>query len=494
MRVTALSLVVLIAVAAAPATGWAEKVEKVKTNQKTSLLNRPGERGKVVLSVREGQGMTVIGRTGRWLKVRVSGRTGFVPRSKVDVAELPRNSRRRSFVDGRGTDRGFTGEAGPDDRVGADALGDSARGNDPDESGREGRPKLNRDTIGKPELDDDDDDADDGGKGGDDDEVIIDEEERATARVTGKTVALAEPDEDAEESFDATPKTVLYPTGKRRGKYTEVENDEGELGYILTSKLEIDGPGGPRKRTLDLRARLGVTILSQKLRTAGGTTQIDNYDLGTSAVTLALGGAALYPYKEKYLLGGELGYDYAKAIPGIANLEGGGTTSIGLHSLRIRGMAGYDLQQKNGMAIFGRLGIHFQAYRVANVNDLMKNTTKLPEETIFAPSLGAGLMIPRVSDKIGLRFNLDTILVGASVSQTRGLEDGGTPGAKGAIIGAGLDYKWKKEMDIAVTYDLSLLSMGFGAPVASSMRGHTGTAVTRFDLFHALTVGISRGF
>jgi hypothetical protein len=212
-------------------------------------------------------------------------------------------------------------------------------------------------------------------------------------------------------------------------------------------------------------------------------------------VTLALGGAAVYPYKEKYFLGGELAYDYAKAIPGVKNLEGGGTTSIGLHSLRLRGMAGYDLKKKNGMTVYGRLGIHFQAYRVANVNDLMKNTTKLPEETIFAPSLGAALAIPRLSDKIGLRFSVDTILIGASVSQTQGLEDGGSPGAKGAILGGGMNYRWKKDMDIMVTYDLSILSMGFGTPIAASMRGHMGTGeVTRLDLFHALTVGISRAF
>ena len=74
--------------------------------------------------------MTLLGEEGRWLKVRVQGRTGFVPRSKVDMpdnAEIARNTRRRPFVDGRGTHRGFDSQRGPDDCVGADATGDVAQ-------------------------------------------------------------------------------------------------------------------------------------------------------------------------------------------------------------------------------------------------------------------------------------------------------------------------------------------------------------------------------
>src|ERR1041384_592391 len=102
--------------------------EKVKTNQSTKLYSRAGEQSPVVLKLKPGQSMTVLAKDGRWLKVRVSGRTGWIPRSKVDLPadddELARNPRRRPFVDGRGTKRGFGGESGPDDRIGADATGD----------------------------------------------------------------------------------------------------------------------------------------------------------------------------------------------------------------------------------------------------------------------------------------------------------------------------------------------------------------------------------
>src|SRR5687768_4421410 len=140
MRVTTLILVLICGALAFPREAAADKV---KSNQETKLFARPGERAKVIAKVGSGKMMTVLAKEGRWLKVRVSGRTGYVARSTVDLpdeGEIARNTRRRSFVDGRGKTRGFGGEAGPDDRIGADALGegredggDDAKSDDEDE-------------------------------------------------------------------------------------------------------------------------------------------------------------------------------------------------------------------------------------------------------------------------------------------------------------------------------------------------------------------------
>src|SRR5215216_1888319 len=59
--------------------------EKVRTNQSTKVYSRPGEQATVLLKVESGQNMTLLEQEGRWLKVRVKGRTGYVPRSKVDM-------------------------------------------------------------------------------------------------------------------------------------------------------------------------------------------------------------------------------------------------------------------------------------------------------------------------------------------------------------------------------------------------------------------------
>src|ERR1041384_6573398 len=121
------TIVAVVALLGAVAWSRPGHAEKVKTNQATKLFSRAGEQSPVVLKLKSGQTMTVLAKDGRWLKVRVSGRTGWAPRSKADSPddeEIGRNTRRRPFVDGRGTKRGFGGESGPEDRVGADATGD----------------------------------------------------------------------------------------------------------------------------------------------------------------------------------------------------------------------------------------------------------------------------------------------------------------------------------------------------------------------------------
>src|SRR5687768_17431575 len=89
--------------------------ERVKTTQSTKVMKRPGEDQAVVTRVKKGRTLTVIAKQGRWMKVRVNGRTGWVARSTVQSAEaredLPRNTRRRPFVDGRSTRRGWGGDA-----------------------------------------------------------------------------------------------------------------------------------------------------------------------------------------------------------------------------------------------------------------------------------------------------------------------------------------------------------------------------------------------
>ena len=86
------------------------------------------------------------------------------------------------------------------------------------------------------------------------------------------------------------------------------------------------------------------------------------------------------------------------------------------------------------------------------------------------------------------------MLVGASVTQTKNLEDGSSPNAKRITFGAGFTYRWKPPMDIQATYDLNYASMTFGSPVMNSQRLHTGTSVSRKDLNHTVALGIARAF
>ncbi|HEX3473709.1 MAG TPA: SH3 domain-containing protein [Kofleriaceae bacterium] len=501
--------------------------EKVKTNQTAKLYTRAGEQSPVILTLKSGQTMTVLAKDGRWIKVRVSGRTGWIPRSKVDLPnddeEIARNTRRRPFVDGRGTKRGFGGESGPDDRIGADATGDGddapqpsgkvARSDDGDRPARK-KPRGGDDDDARPARksrgDDDagsgkksrgDDDAgsgkksrrdDDAGSGKDDGDDAK-EATRPTAHVAKSTDIYNEPNAGSDASFTAGPKTALYVV-EEKGKWTFVENDEGDAGYVLTSKLDIDAPAaGSHTRMIDLRGRLGLAQVNQSVSTPGGTSPIpDNYSAGSSSIGIALGAEVLYPYQKRYWLGGEFGYAYTTTLfGGIQSMNK--TTGFSFHNFNLRALGGYDLEDKRGMIAFGRLGYHYDSFQVDNVNDFTQNTARIPSQIIKGPTIGGGLAIPRLTDSLGLQAGLDLLLIGASLTQTKNLEDGTGPGAKAIYLGTALNYRWKPKIDIQGTLDLGYTSISFdGAAPTTSMRMHTGTGASSGSDFNVtLAVGVS---
>src|SRR5262245_30171216 len=162
--------------------------EKVKANQSAELYAEAGESSRILTTIKEGQAMKVIKREGRWLRVRVKGRTGWIPRSKVDEMDgaggITRNTRRRPFVDGRSTGRGFTGGA-PDDRVGMDAVD---RGDDDDND--------------RGDKDDDDDDNDDRGRRRDRDDDDDDDRGRSRDRDDDDDDDRASRDDDDRDDDD----------------------------------------------------------------------------------------------------------------------------------------------------------------------------------------------------------------------------------------------------------------------------------------------------
>jgi uncharacterized protein YgiM (DUF1202 family) len=495
MNWKAVSIVLVLSALAWSRPGHAEKVT---TNQIAKLYSRAGEQSPVILKLKPGQIMTLLAKDGRWIKVRVSGRTGWIPRSKLDMPnedeDIARNTRRRPFVDGRGTKRGFGGESGPDDRIGADATGDGDEA--PARSDRKAKPSKDDDDDAKPAppkkaARGDDDDAkpakakankDDGDNAGDAVADDAKEPARPMAHVAKATDIYNEPNSSSDASFTAQPKTALYIV-EEKGKWTFVENDEGDAGYVLTSKLDVeDAAAGPRARTLGLRARLGLTQLSQSVSTPGGPAPVpDNYSAGSSTVTLALGGSAVYPYGKRYWLGGELAYDYDLTLfGGIENTNAGMKTTTGFtfHNLNLRALGGYDLQSKRGTIAFARLGVHYESFEIDNVSDFTKNTAKIPNQIIYGPTLGAALAIPQLTGSIGVQISLDLMPL-AHVEQTKNLEDGTNPGAKSLFLGGVFTYRWKPKIDLQVTLDVGYNSVSFDGPAPmTSMRGHTGTGAS----------------
>jgi hypothetical protein len=501
------------------------EADKVRANQRAELFARPGESSRILLHVDEGQSMTVLSTEGRWLKVRVKGRTGFVPRSKIDEdrgGRIDRNTRRRPFVDGRSRERGWAGGA-PDDRVGADAVGDDDdddddrdrdRDRDDDDDDDRGRDRDDDDDDDRRSSRDDDDDDDDdrdrdrdrdddddddegSGRGRGDRDRDDDEEERPTVKVTAKRVTLYDRPSKKSEEMGTARKGDTFYFMREDGNWIMVENDEGDAVWIKSASVSRSGGGGAslEGRRIVGYGGAGVKLLGQNLRTPGAMNDMppDNYRLGTSAATIAAGIEVMYPYGPTYRIGGSLEYAGSKAVPGVS--YNGASTGLTIHDIDLRVIGGYDLKNRKGMVAYGRLGYHYENMAVANVSDFTKNTAMIPSEIFSGPVIGGGLDVANLTEKLSLRVILDAMVVGGKRKQTTNLEDGSSPSTKGAWLTGCLLYHWKPKMTINGAYELTYMNTSFGPQAPNSMRHPAGAGESsRRDLHHSVTVTVGYTF
>ena len=253
----------------------------------------------------------------------------------------------------------------------------------------------------------------------------------------------------------------------------------------------------PTVRRIDIQLAAGLTVITQGFRTTGASTS-ENYNLGVTAATLALAGGYLHRVRDDLVVGAELAYAYQKALPGIRSTdpETGEaiTTAFSIHDVGVRGVVGYDLQRPSGIVLLARAGVRYHLFRIARVADPAQNPSMIPSEVQISPTLGVGVSIARVTSKLGLRFVVDTFVVGTRVVQTPGQEDGVSASARGATLQSALTYRWRPGLDVRITHDFGIAALDFGAPDPMSARTHAGTSVARFDVVHSLTVGIAKGF
>jgi uncharacterized protein YgiM (DUF1202 family) len=467
--------------------------EIVSTNQSTKVYLRAGENSRVVLNVKSGQAMTVLAKDGRWVKVRVKGRTGYVTRTNVedDRMDVPRNTRRRPFVDGRSSGRTMGGE-GPDDRVGADATEDSqAEDSDGDV------PKKSRK---KPAADIDD--SDDGINSAADNEdnpmapsTSEDTDTRARVTVVEKVILRADPNKRAEKIMTATRGDSFFLV-EQRGKWSLIETSDGDKsGWILTRlhRSSSSSTNGTRANVLTAQARVGFTLLSSGMRSAGSQVKYpDNYNLQSSSIKAGIGAEYLRPYRTDYILGIELAYAFSKASPGIAYKDAVTAVSTNIsfttHNATAVAQAGYDFHSSSGMALMARVGFHYGAFFVPT-----GNTATLPSEIFRGPVIGAALMLPQLTSTIGVKVKLDAIVL-ATRKQTIGVEDGATPKPSGLNFELLATYKWSPSLNILAGYQLDYASTNFGAPKVGSKRMHTGTSTSRSDVLHSVTIGAGKSF
>lgn len=517
-------LATIALVVAAPVAAVAETV--VATDSAEIYL-KPGESSKVVVKVKSGQEMTVLRRDGRWIKVRVRGRTGFIPRTKVSGGEaeaseddVERQTRRRPYVDGRSTDRGWGGEP-PDDRRGVDAVDniDPSAPPSAEEISKDPEVKPTREVKAPREAQEPKEARQPKPRGGEGDVVVKIEEPTEPRRVQAEdtdrprelarkpapkrapsrerqvvqldeAVALrAKP--GAKSKKIATAEAGEVSVLEERGGWSKIETDTGERGWLSTKLLVSEAAAPAPRRVIAATAQLGFTYLVQGTRTTGGPRGVpDNYNLSTFGGSLTVGAGATFPVARAIQAGLQAQYSGTKAKPFRYQNQDTGITT---HAVDIRALGGYSLGNRFGMVAWGRLGYHYDMFSVDNVTNLTKNTAKLPSENLSGGTLGAAFTVDRLTRKIGLSVGLDA-LVFSTRQQTKNLEDGDSPSTSGMWLTVAGVYHLTRSTNVDLGYRLTYLNNSFGAPKAESMRGHTGTSVSRTDVVHLVGLGVNQAF
>ena len=477
-RAIALAVVLLAGDAAA---------EKVRTTAATKVFKRTGEQSAIVTRVKAGTTLQVIATQGRWLKVRVNGRTGWVTRTSVvsmDAAVLPRNTRRRPFVDGRSMQREDGGDA-PGDRVGADTV-------DGDGDGRE--------VVGGADDDGDDDrkaDRDDDRKADRDDDRKADrDDDDAMAPAPMLTVRIARAELYPRPSRNARAVLTLREGDRvvlleehRSGAWLRVEvaDDDAVSGYI--ARDAVDQPGGaaaPAGRSITASARLGFASIGGTFHSDGAMLAAGpppDYPFGSTAISLAIAGEATFPIKPRILLGGSVRYLGCLGTPGIA--FSGESVGFTTHDVDLLAVGGYDLRDARAMTVWARAGFHFARFSVD-----LANKAKLPVETAFGPMVGAAVRLRRLTPTLGAEASID-LMPTASRNQTKNQGDGQLAATRSLWVQLGGAYAWRRHWRLEAGYQLGYSSSRWAGP---SDRHMMATGATRTDLAHVLNLGASRPF
>ncbi len=465
--------------------------ETVRTSKTARVMKRPGERSSVVTRVDPGTEMKVLDRTGRWVKVRVDGRTGWVTRTSLAApdrqARTVSKTRRRAFVDGRSTRRGGIAGA-PEDRVGADAI-EEEEIIEEDEAPRRARARRADDEVAILE----DEELDDGGF---EDEIEEDRAEPAK-RVVMVTAAKSElrsrPSKKSRRVMRVKEgEELFFVRESESGNWMLVEDSGGEAGWIRSSEVGNSGFNYPAS-TKFANARLGYASLSSEFR-SNGAGELANYDTSAAAASVGIGGEYIYRYSPTYLIRVDGSYLGARSSPGIRFTNAAGMSSdiaFISHEVAAGAALGYNFQNERGIAAYARAGYHYGKLDISDGSDIAVNTAYLPSEILSGITVGALVDVPRLTNKIGARIGLDLLYPNGKLQQTQGLEDGTSSDVTAAWGTALLVYQWKPAWDITGGYRYGYSKVDFEG---ASMRPHAATEADRKNVSHTLSLGVGKSF
>ena len=427
--------------------------ETMRVNTTTKLRAQPGEAAKVLKTLKPNQKVVVLRKKGRWLRVRIGKRTGWVTQTTVEP--LKGNQARDS--DGKWSDKNKKNK------------------------------KKSRQASASSEA------------------------KRYVAIKRKTASARREPQKSSREVFLMQRGDIASVEGRSDDrKWLLVQNEDGQLGWVRKRRVEtvtdLDEvrsrrpPGstdptdpvdvGPvrsvRKNRLvvpRLEASLGFRGLSMNF-TSNGTALLDQYVIQASSALTQVGVSIPFTFGD-FLL--ELGGAYAFSIsrPGIRLPDNMGEISYLTHDAQLGAQLGYRFMEGQ-LTVAGSGGYHYSVFRPDQVGP----PVYLPSEQLVGITAGGIVEYAPGAANLTIRGGFHT-LIGGVRSQTLGLEDGEISVA-GAWWGhVDVDYALLKTFDLVAGYTLERASTQW---VGTSKRRPGVTEATRIDTNHLLYFGLGRAF
>ncbi len=538
--------------AVAPRAAHADQV--VRTNTEANLRARPGERAPTLAHLDEGQTVRVLGRQGRWLKVSVKGKVGWITRTQVADDGEPMSARASS-------EKKRTAAAKARSKKGWSSMDDEAVGADAVESDDE---EASADDESATASDEGDDSADEGApakmkkknaKAEREEKAERERQERAEAEQAekdekaaemkakkakkqasakiakgGEVVAVrrivghAKPSKKSDERFDAKKGAQLTVVAiNEEGDWIKVEDAEGDKGWVAKKDLRASGDESMDSDEGDAVAESdsgsdvgssddsdgesrGVRKMAEKQgpmmmwvsasggvlnRTqtyvSGGTGLKANYGLANTAPAV-IGGLGFVRRAGSFNLGADAGIIATMGGSGIAiaGSNGGMAETLAWSALEIdvHGNLQYVLSPR-GYAIGARAGYH-----VSSVTVDVSTQAKLPSEKLAGFTVGGVFEAPRLTDKIGMRVGAD-LLMGGTLLQTQGLQDGESSAASVMFLNAGATYSFTPRLGANASYQLAYETFAFAG---ANQREPSATKAKREDLQHVFGLGLAYVF
>jgi uncharacterized protein YgiM (DUF1202 family) len=528
--------------AVAPQAAHADQT--VRTNTEANLRARPGERAPTLAHLDEGQSVRVLGRQGRWLKVSVKGKVGWITRTQIadegESMSARASSEKKRTAAAKARKKGWSSM--DDEAVGSDAVdgADADEGEEASAADEESAPVEKTAKESKKEAKEEREAAKEERAAKEEEASASDEEDapsksskskkeamKAPAKkakiakggevVTVRSTAVhAKPSKKSDEKWDADKGTKLTVVAmNEEGDWIKVEDSDGEKGWVAKKDLRASAADGmdsddsgdavassddsvdegrsvramaAKQGPMAIWASANVGVLA-KIQTyaSGGTGLRANYGLDNTAPAV-IGGLGFMRHMGSFNLGAEGGIVATVGGSGIAIAAGAGAPAETLAwtalEIDVRGHAQYVLSPK-GYAIGARAGYH-----VSSVTVDVSDNAKLPSEKLAGFMIGGGFEAPHLTDRIGMRIGAD-LLVGGTLLQTEGLKDGQESTVSAMFANAGLSYAFTSKLGMTATYQLAYENFAF---TGANERESTATNAKRQDLQHVFGVGMAYSF